>query len=283
VQNKYAIDVNNRFAVDEDEIDEEENIDPFEELRQLNKQAEAIKNAPKPKKQIKKKVIKQAPVQEKANEEKKVDKPRRRDDRRRDDRPRAPRNNDDGGAVEGGEGGRRREYRPRGERGDGPPQRREKFDRRSRDPRSSQKGIDKKEGSGTGNWGTAEDELAGQTEKVEEEQKSADEQKDEQTPPEPQEVTMTLEEYRSQKKNVNRNPNAKVEEDEVKTTKKEVEQKRKGRAGRMEPVDFRPAPLVAPRGGDRRNRGNNNNRGDYKQNKKPVDTGYSLENDFPSL
>ena len=49
VQNKYAIDVTNRFAVDEDEIDEEENIDPFEELRQLNKQAEAIKNAPKPK------------------------------------------------------------------------------------------------------------------------------------------------------------------------------------------------------------------------------------------
>ena len=60
--------------------------------------------------------------------------------------------------------------------------------------------------------------MAGQTEKVEEEQKSADEQKDE-TPPEPQEVTMTLEEYRSQKKNVNRNPNAKVEEDEVKVIK----------------------------------------------------------------
>ena len=34
----------------------------------------------------------------------------------------------------------------------------------------------------------------------------------------------------------------------------------------MEPVDFRPAPLVAPRGGDRRDR-RMNNRGDYKSNK----------------
>jgi len=91
---------------------------------------------------------------------------------------------------------------------------------------------------------------------------------------------MTLEEYRAQKKNVNRNPNAKAAEEAVKETKKEYEKQRKGRASRMEPVDFRPAPLVAPRGGDRRR---NNNRGDYKSNKKPVDQGYSLTEDFPTL
>ena len=50
-----------------------------------------------------------------------------------------------------------------------------------------------------------------------------------------------------------------------KETKKEFEAKRKGRAGRMAPVDFRPAPLVAPRGGGDRRRGGN--RGDYKANK----------------
>ena len=53
-------------------------------------------------------------------------------------------------------------------------------------------------------------------------------------------------------------------------TKKDYgEAKRKGRAGRMAPVDFRPAPLVAPRGGGDRRGGNryNNNRGDYKQSK----------------
>merc|ERR1711935_1001300 len=71
---------------------------------------------------------------------------------------------------------------------------------------------------------------------------------------EPEVATMTLEEFRAQKKSVNRNPNAKAnDDDDVKETKKDHEAKRKGRAGRMAPVDFRPAPLVAPRGGgDRR-------------------------------
>ena len=53
VQNKYSIDVNNRFFVEDEENDEEvedlENVDPFEQLKQLNRQAEAAKNAPKPK------------------------------------------------------------------------------------------------------------------------------------------------------------------------------------------------------------------------------------------
>ena len=53
VQNKYSIDVNNRFFVEDEENDEEvedlENVDPFEQLKQLNRQAEAAKSAPKPK------------------------------------------------------------------------------------------------------------------------------------------------------------------------------------------------------------------------------------------
>merc|ERR1712168_1083840 len=274
VQNKYTVDTNNRFFVDDDEneddVEDVENVDPFEQLKQLNKQAEDAKNAPKPKKTVQKK---KAPVKaaesEKKVEKKDADKPRGERRERRDNRgPRPPRNNDDGAIEERP----KREYRPRGGGGgDGRGPRREKFDRRSRDPRSSQKGFDKKEGAGGGNWGTAEDELTGQTEKVENEnnenseEKPAAEEAAPVTPPEPEEVTMTLEEYRAQKKNVNRNPNAKEKDEEVKETKKEFEAKRKGRAGRMAPVDFRPAPLVAPRGGGDRRRGGN--RGDYKANK----------------
>lgn len=300
VQNKYAIDVNNRFNCEEDDDQEGsdgENVDPFEQLKQLNKAAEQAKLAPKPKKTVQKK----KPVEKKVETEKKIekrdDKPRRRDGPRRDYQDR--RQNDDGGAVDERP---KREFRPRGERGGfgggdgggGAPRR--NFDRRSRDPRSSAKGYDKKEGSGTGNWGNVDDELAGQTEKVEteiKEENAAEDGGEKQTtedkpPREPEEVTMTLEEYRAQKKSVNRNPNAKATDDDAaKETKKDYgEAKRKGRAGRMAPVDFRPAPLVAPRGGGDRRGGNryNNNRGDYKQSKPTASAeGYNLENDFPSL
>lgn len=70
----------------------------------------------------------------------------------------------------------------------------------------------------------------------------------------------------------------------------------------MAPVDFRPAPLVAPRGGGDRRGGErkyNNNRGDGYKAKKVChklkstwinvlkqtasSEGYNLENDFPSL
>jgi len=51
VQNKYSIDVINRFAIEDDDVEDEdaENIDPFEELKVLNQKAEDAKNAPKPK------------------------------------------------------------------------------------------------------------------------------------------------------------------------------------------------------------------------------------------
>ena len=49
--NKYSIDVINRFAIEDDDVEDEdaENIDPFEELKVLNQKAEDAKNAPKPK------------------------------------------------------------------------------------------------------------------------------------------------------------------------------------------------------------------------------------------
>lgn len=51
VQNKYSVDVNNRFNCDEeDDVESDnENVDPFEQLKQLNKAAEQAKLAPKPK------------------------------------------------------------------------------------------------------------------------------------------------------------------------------------------------------------------------------------------
>ena len=52
VQEKYTIDVNNRFGLvnAEDEEDEEvENVDPFALLNDLNQKAQAATNAPKPK------------------------------------------------------------------------------------------------------------------------------------------------------------------------------------------------------------------------------------------
>merc|ERR1739838_877135 len=208
VQNKYTVDTNNRFFVDDDEnedddVEDVENVDPFEQLKQLNKQAEEAKNAPKPKKTVQKKKAPVAAESEKKVEKKDSDKPRGERRERRDNRgPRPPRNNEDGTVDDRP----RREYRPRGGGGAGDNRgpRREKFDRRSRDPRSSQKGFDKKEGAGGGNWGTTEDELTGQTEKVENENNEKSEEKPaaeeaEAAPvkqPEPEEVTMTLKEYR---------------------------------------------------------------------------------------
>ena len=84
--------------------------------------------------------------------------------------------------------------------------------------------FEKKEGSGAGNWGTAEDELQGQTEKVEGETEGEKtekpegeevEQKEEVPPPEPEEKTMTLEEYYASRKKSNRNPNAKLTEEKT--------------------------------------------------------------------
>ena len=50
VQEKYTIDVTNRFGVTSDAEDEEiENVDPFELINDLNQKAVEAKNAPKPK------------------------------------------------------------------------------------------------------------------------------------------------------------------------------------------------------------------------------------------
>jgi len=308
VQNKYSIDVINRFALEDDDVEDEdaENIDPFEELKALNQKAEEAKNAPKPK------VVKKKPTPAAkpataapAEGEKKIE---RRSDRggrgggrgrgRDDRRPRQPRQGGgDGGAIEAGQtegaidrpkrfDAERRRRSPRGgarggARGD------RRFDRKSRDPKSSQKPFEKKEGSGAGNWGTAEDELQGQTEKVEgetegektEEPKEEVEKKEEIPPPEPEEKTMTLEEYYSARKKSNRNPNAKLTEEKTPEAAKSFEKARQGRKARMAPVDFRPAPLVQ-RGGDRRPR--RDNRGDRNKQEKKT-SGYDLAQDFPSL
>ena len=85
-------------------------------------------------------------------------------------------------------------------------------------------GNDKRDGAGAGNWGTPEDELKAQTEPVADEvAKEEAEKKDEAPPaaPEPEEPkTMTLEEYRKQKKSVLSNPNAKTQSQTAATTQK---------------------------------------------------------------
>jgi len=308
VQNKYSIDVINRFAIEDDDVEDEdaENIDPFEELKVLNQKAEDAKNAPKPKVVKKKAPPAKAATAPAADGEKKVE---RRSDRggrgggrgrgRDDRRPRQPRQGGgDAGAVEAGQtegaidrpkrfDGERRRRSPRGgARGGARGERR--FDRKSRDPKSSQKPFEKKEGSGAGNWGTAEDELQGQTEKVEgqtegektDEPKEEVEQKEEVPPPEPEEKTMTLEEYYASRKKSNRNPNAKLTDEKTPEAAKSFEKARQGRKARMAPVDFRPAPLVQ-RGGDRRGP-RRDNRGDRNKQEKKT-SGYDLASDFPSL
>jgi len=307
VQGKYTIDVTNRFGLtqaEDEEDDEIENVDPFEMINDLNQKAIEAKNAPKPKVPKAKKTPAPTPVAETKEEDKRVDNRGARGGARRgrgrgDGRPRGerpPRQNTDG--VEGAP---QREDRPRGGRGRGRggPRRdgERRMDRRSGDPRSSVKGTDKREGAGAGNWGTNDDELKGQTETVEE--KTTDETSAETpeekpaepaAPAEPEEVTLTLEEYRAQKRNVNRNPNARVSEQKEEATKAvDRENRKKGRAARVSAVDFKPAPLVS-RGGDNRRgggrgRGRGGQRGDRPRNNdvKKEDSGYNLADDFPSL
>ena len=80
-------------------------------------------------------------------------------------------------------------------------------------------GSDKREGAGAGNWGTTEDDLKAQTEPTEEkpavEGAAAEEEKAPPAPVEPEEKTLTLEEYYAQRKKSNRNPNARQAEEKV--------------------------------------------------------------------
>lgn len=287
VQDNYSIDVTNRFGfagidVDSGSDDGIENVDPFAMINDLKKQAETAKKAPKQKVNKKKVVAAEKPAQPEKKEtgegEKKQvpgnrgERGARRGGGRGDGRPRGdrpPREQRQGTDVDGAP----REDRPRrgggGGRGGagggrGPPRgERRTFDRKSGDPRTSVKGTDKREGAGSGNWGTPEDDLKAQTETVEEkpseekvEGKTEEKAAAEEAKPEPEEKTMTLEEYRKQKRSVQRNPNAKTASEPSANKKAQVGQKereKKGRAARVEAVDFVAAPLVqrGPRG-DRR-------------------------------
>lgn len=91
---------------------------------------------------------------------------------------------------------------------------------------------------------------------------------------------MTLEEFYAAQKKSNRNPNAKLTDEKTPEAAKSFEKARQGRKARMEPVDFRPAPLVQ-RGGDRRGP-RRDNRGDRNKQEKKT-SGYDLSSDFPSL
>jgi len=320
VQEKYTIDVNNRFGVadNEDEAEDEgiENVDPFEMISDLNKKAEIAKNAPKPKVQ-KKKVVEAKPVEAKEDQGRVEGNNRRGGNRGRgrggrgSDRPRGPPRTQNGeeGAPQredrprgGGRGGRGRGG-PRPDRGD-----RKNFDRKSGDPRTTYKGNDVKKGAGAGNWGTTEDELKAQTEPTEEkvstEEAAAGEKKEEAAtteasapapPAEPEEVTMTLEEFRKSQKKSNRNPNAKLTEDKsvAAAAPKSSESRKKGRAARVQEVDLK-IPSLGRRGGGDDRRGGRGGRGGGRggprgdrprtENKKQdTASGYNLADDFPTL
>jgi len=323
VQDNYSIDVTNRFgftadvAADSGSDDGIENVDPFEMINELKKQAENVKKVPKPKVNKKKVVATPPPVEAEVKKTEGEKKPERGggakrgegrgggrgrgDGRPRQDRP--PREPRQGG--EAGADGAPREDRPRrggrggSDRGRGGPRRgdgeRRTFDRKSADPRTTVKGTDKREGAGSGNWGTAEDDLKAQTETVvadkPAEDKAADgktEEKVEEAKPEPEVEanTMTLEEYRKGKKAAVRNPNAKAADKPAE--KKPVAKKEhaaKGRAARVEAVDYTPAPLVqrgGGRGGRRGGRGGGDRRGG---DRKPQETALDLNaaEEFPTL
>jgi len=305
VQEKYTIDVTNRFGVTSDAEDEEiENVDPFELINDLNQKAVEAKNAPKPKVQ-KKKAAPATPAAAPAAVEQKDDNRRggnrgARRGGRGSDRPRGPPRTQNGENADGApqrEGG----DRPRGGgRGRGRGGRRDgdrKFDRKSGDPKSSYKGSDKREGAGAGNWGTTEDDLKAQTEPTEEKPAvdgaaaATEEEKAPPAPVEPEEKTLTLEEYRAQQKKSNRNPNAKVQEDKEAASNVQVERTKKGRAARVKEVDFKPAPISSRRGDNRggrgggRGRGGNRGSGDRPRNNEPKKTtaDFNLESDFPTL
>lgn len=320
VQDKYTIDVTNRFGISEDVVedsgDEIENVDPFALINEMEAQAEEAKKQPK--KKVQKKAAPAPKKEEAPVEEKKVDKKRgpggaKREGQRRDgQRPRGdrpPREPRQGGDVDGA-----RENRPRRDRGDGERRprrenderrpRREgdgnrRFDRKSGDPRSSYKGSDKREGAGQGNWGTEKDELKGQTEAVTEE-KPSEENADVKepvaapAPVEEEEKTLTLEEYMKQKKNIVKNSNAKVVASAETEQKEEFKREKKGRAARYESLDFNAVafrPARRERDGDRDNRRgpprDNNRRGPPRENKreeKKEKSGFNLAGDeFPSL
>merc|ERR1712134_92191 len=281
VQEKYTIDVTNRFGVTSDAEDEEiENVDPFELINDLNQKAVEAKNAPKPKVQ-KKKAAPATPAAAPAAVEQKDDNRRggnrgARRGGRGSDRPRGPPRTQNGENAEGApqrEGG----DRPRGGgRGRGRGGRRDgdrKFDRKSGDPKSSYKGSDKREGAGAGNWGTTEEEKAPPA------------------PVEPEEKTLTLEEYYAQRKKSNRNPNARQAEEKEAATNVQVERTKKGRAARVKEVDFKPAPIASRRGDNRGGRGRGGGRGgnrgsgDRPRNNeaKKTTADFNLESDFPNL
>lgn len=321
VQDKYTIDVTNRFGISEDVVedsgDEIENVDPFALINEMEAQAQEAKKQPK--KKVQKKAA--APAAEKKEapvDDKKVDKkrgpggPKREGQRRDGQRPRGdrpPREPRQGGDVDGARENRPRrdrgdgERRPRrdGERrprrdGDGGPRR---FDRKSGDPRSSYKGSDKREGAGQGNWGTEKDELKGQTEAAEErpsEEKAEGEAPAEVAPPAPveeEDKTLTLEEYMKQKKSIVKNSNARVMPSAETEQKEEFKREKKGRAARYESLDFNAVafrPARRERDGDRDNRDRrgprDNNRRGPRDNKKEEkkDSGFNLAgDDFPSL
>jgi len=304
-QEKYTIDVTNRFGVTSDAEDEEiENVDPFELINDLNQKAVEAKNAPKPKVQ-KKKAAPATPAAAPAAVEQKDDNRRggnrgARRGGRGSDRPRGPPRTQNGENTDGApqrEGG----DRPRGGgRGRGRGGRRDgdrKFDRKSGDPKSSYKGSDKREGAGAGNWGTTEDDLKAQTEPTEEKPAvdgaaaATEEEKAPPAPVEPEEKTLTLEEYYAQRKQSNRNPNARQQVEKEAATNVQVERTKKGRAARVKEVDFKPAPIASRRGDNRGGRGRGGGRGgnrgsgDRPRNNeaKKTTADFNLESDFPTL
>merc|ERR1712173_359145 len=105
---------------------------------------------------------------------------------------------------------------------------------------------------------------------------------------EPEEVTMTLEEFRKNQKKSNRNPNAKLtEEKTVAAAAPKSESRKKGRAARVQEVDLKIPSLGRRGGGDDRRGGRGGRRptgprGDRPrtENKKQDTAGYSLADDF---
>merc|ERR1712183_56940 len=146
--------------------------------------------------------------------------------------------------------------------------------------------------------GTTEDDLKAQTEPTEEkpatEGAAAEEEKAPPAPVEPEEKTMTLEEFYAQRKKSNRNPNAKVQDDKEAATNVEVVRTKKGRAARVKEVDFKPAPIASRRGdnnrggrggrgGNRGGRGGDRPRNNNNETTKKTTAEFNLESDFPTL
>merc|ERR1712106_897531 len=98
--------------------------------------------------------------------------------------------------------------------------------------------------------------------------------------PEPEAKTMTLEEYRKQKKSIHRNPNAKKEGKEASEKKqdKKVPVGFQGHQRQQREGDDR-------RGGDRRDnrRENRGARGDNNNANKKTNAEFNLADDFPTL